>query len=179
MDLEYDRSAYMSKEAFCRYCHIGKATALRLISSGLVPAIDTKKQTCRYLILRQDAESFLRDLERNPAKYGAKRTKNIQTYGVFDQYQRKTASSLKHILHTDWNHLPDLLRVWEVSGLLGYRSETIYRWRKKGWIQSLTVTGKLYIPKKSLIEFVAGPQFCQVQPKSQKHIQLIRRARHV
>ena len=64
-----EKTAYLSKEQFYKECHISKATALWLIQSGLIPAIDTKKKTKRYLIAREDVEIFKHERERNPSKY--------------------------------------------------------------------------------------------------------------
>lgn len=63
------KSLYLSKEQFYKECHISKRTALWLIQSGLVPAIDTGRRTCRYLIARDDVETYLQERELHPAEY--------------------------------------------------------------------------------------------------------------
>ena len=52
---------YISKEQFYKMAHIRKSTALKLIRTGTVPAIDTGRTTNRYLIRLSDVEFYLRD----------------------------------------------------------------------------------------------------------------------
>lgn len=170
---------YLSKEQFYRECHISKATALKLIQSGLVPAIDTKKQTRRYLIARDDVEVFKRDRETNPSKYGIGLSRNVLTYGGFREYRQSTAIKMRKLAQSDWADSPDVLSISDVSNLLGYRKETICRWRKTLGLKGFKISGRHYIPKNYLLDFIGSPEFHRVQPKSVKHVDLLRRANDV
>lgn len=172
-------STYLSKEQFYKECHISKATALRLIESGLIPAVDTKKRTKRYLIAREDVDAFKRDRERNPAKYSLGPSRNIQTYGGFREYQLSTALKMRKLAQEEWADLPDVLSISDVANLLGYRKETICRWRKTLGFKGLKISGRHYLPKKYLLDFIESPEFHHVQPKSSKHIDLLRRTNYV
>lgn len=52
-------NTFISKEQFCRDYHVGKATALWLIQTGLLSAIDTGRKTGRYLIADTDIQTFV------------------------------------------------------------------------------------------------------------------------
>lgn len=165
--------AYLSKEQFYKACHISKATALKLIKSGLIPVIDTHKQTKRYLIAREDAEHFMRDREQNPEKY---KLDKVRTYGGFRIYQQSVGARMRRLAQAEWDNLPDILSVQVIVELLGYQKKTILRWRREWGLQGIQVSGIHYIPKSSLLDFIAGPDFHRIQRKSEKHIDLLRRA---
>lgn len=173
-----EKTAYLSKEQFYKECHISKATALWLIQSGLVPAIDTKKKTKRYFIAREDIEIFKRERERNPSKYAISPKNSISTYGGFSEYKSSAAAKMKIIAQSEWKDLPEVLHVNDVAYLLGYHTNTIYRWIKTRGLRGLRMLGKLYIPKKYLLEFIASREYHSVHPKSSKHIDLLRRSYH-
>lgn len=170
---------YLSKEQFYKECHISKSNALRLIKSGLIPAIDTQKRTNRYLIAREDVDAFKRDRERNPSKYALKSSHNVHTYGGFREYQRSMALKMRKLAQEEWADLPDVLSIYDVSELLGYRKETICRWRKALGLKGFKISGIHYIPKQYLLDFIESPEFYHVKPKSSKHIDLLRRANYV
>lgn len=172
------KTAYLSKEQFYKECHISKATALWLIQSGLIPAIDTKKKTNRYLIARDDVEDFKRDRENNPSKYAIAAKHNISTYGGFGEYKSSAAGKMKKVAQAEWKDMPEVLLVTDVAYLLGYHTNTIYRWTKNRGLQGLRTAGKLYIPKKYLLEFIASREYHSVHLKSSKHIDLLRRSYH-
>ena len=163
---------FLSKEQFCQICHIGKRTAERLISEGLLPAIDTHKRTNRYLIARADIETYLQDREQYPEKYGYE----FRTYGKFADYDKASARRMRTIAEAIWENMPDLLTAYDIAAMLGYRSETIYRWHIRFRIRSFNVHGKLLIPKESVLDFVESPEFHLVERKSKSHYDLIRRA---
>lgn len=155
----------MSKDQFRQVCHIGTRTATRLIESGLVPAIDTHTKTCRYLIAREDVERYLDERVKMPEKYGYE----YRTYGAVSKYNRTSANRLKEIAATLWENEPDLLDVPAVSRLIGYRTETIYKWHIRYNIRSIYVNNKLFIPKTVLVKFIGTRVFHEIEHKSKKH----------
>ena len=46
---------YVSKEQFCKICHLKKSKARQLLQSGLVPCIDTGIPTARYRFLNHSS----------------------------------------------------------------------------------------------------------------------------
>ena len=163
---------YVSKEQFCKICHIGKQTALRLIESGLIPAIDTHMQTNRYLISTKDIQWYLHEREQCPEKFGHKH----KLFGVMEKYDAKAAKRMQTIAQSLWESQAELLTAYEVAALLGYRHETIYRWRIRFDIKVFVIEKTLYIPKRILLDFVASPEFHGIERKSDIHLDLIRRA---
>lgn len=163
---------YISKEQFCKECHISKATALYLIQNKLVPAINTQRQTNRYLIARSDMIQYLRERELDPPRYkyekGSKK-------GPVKAYTPSRAARLRKILLQEWANVPDVLRLEEVAQLLGYSKNAVRSWRKDYGLKSMTVSHTLYFPKKHLIEFVSSPEFHRLNPKSSKHIAFLKK----
>ena len=60
------KDEYISKEQFCKECHVGKKTALWLIQSGLLSAINTMRKTDRYLISKAAVARYLHIRELEP-----------------------------------------------------------------------------------------------------------------
>lgn len=169
---------YLSKEQFCKLCHISKATALRLIKSGTVPAIDTGKKTNRYLIAQSDIEAYLHERVRNPFRFTTGSQHHIQAFDEYRDFNRENAIKLRKIAEFEWLNQPDILKTSDVSMLLGYRTNTIYKWRKTLGLNGYIIAGKLYFPKICLLDFVASAEFQSIQRKSIKHMSLLRRAIH-
>lgn len=53
--------AAITKEQFCRICHISKRHAKYLLDSGLVKCMDSGKKTRRYTIQAKDVWAYLID----------------------------------------------------------------------------------------------------------------------
>lgn len=167
---------YLSKEQFCKECHISKATALYLIQSRLIPTINTGKKTKRYLIARSDMLAYLKARELNPTLYKYQKSyskKRIKAYSC------NRAAQLRRFITQEWGDVPDVLQLEEVSALLGYPKNIVRSWRKEFGLKSLTVSHTLYFPKKSLVKFVIGPDFHGFNPKSAKHLEILRMVGYV
>ena len=171
-----DGVPYISKEQFYKLAHVRKTTALRLIQEGLVPAVDTGKQTKRYLIRLSDAEFYLQDRIDHPEKYSFQKKTCIQTYPK--KFNRGFARDLSLCADRLWADEPPLLTVAQVHELLGYSEGVIRRWYQEYGLQILHSVNRLYIPKKSLLKFMKTKIFHGIQKKSAKHIELIRRTEY-
>lgn len=75
MDYSYDfakiKANYPEKiglEQMRVICHISKKTARYLLTSGLVPCIDTGKKTRQYIINTKDVIAYLKKTPIQPAK---------------------------------------------------------------------------------------------------------------
>lgn len=78
MDYSYDfakiKANYPEKiglEQMRVICHISKKTARYLLTSGLVPCIDTGKKTRQYTINTKDVIAYLKKRESQPEKFSA------------------------------------------------------------------------------------------------------------
>lgn len=163
---------YLSKEQFYKKCHISKATALHLIESGLVPAIDLHRPTKRYLILSQDVDAYLLAREKDLDKYGY--TFQLQEWA--EAYGVDANKWLRDMIHELCEDKPDLLLADDVANLLGYRRDTVCRWCKRKKLKSFFANGIYHIPKQYLLEFVVSAEFYSIQPKSKYHIELLKKA---
>lgn len=168
-----EEAAYISKEQFRRECHIGKATALRLIQSGLVPAIDTKRKTDRYLIARRDVDKYLRERELDPEKYGYGKNGKVEPGIKLKPYTLAHAKLLRKMLQQEWKTLPDMLRIGDVVQLLGYREQIIREWVKEYDVGNVIIGHTMYFPKQRLIDFVASAEFYATLPKSAECLALL------
>lgn len=162
---------YMSKEQFYKKCHISKATALRLIEGGLVPAIDTHKQTNRYLISYKAVDFYLADREKHPEKYGY----TFRYQKGHSKDSRKKSRDLRNLLKQLLEDFPGPFSVREAAGLLGYSEKTVCGWCKENQLSAIRISRKYYIPKKYLLDFVESPSFYRINNKSELHIELLRR----
>ena len=78
MDYSYDfakiKANYPEKiglEQMRVICHISKKTARYLLTSGLVPCIDTGKKTRQYIINTKDVITYLKKRQSQPEKFSA------------------------------------------------------------------------------------------------------------
>lgn len=151
-----EQAEYISKEQFRRECHVGKATALRLIQSGLLPAIDTKRKTDRYLIARVDVEKYLRERELNPKKYGYRKSEKVDSGIELKPYTPARGKQFRKMLQQEWEALPDMLRIGDVVRLLGYREQIIREWVKAFDMGNIMIGHTMYFPKQRLILLEVG-----------------------
>lgn len=163
---------YMSKEQFREICHIGTHTAQRLIENNLIPVIDTHAKTSRYLIAVEDVERYLIEREREPEKYGYR----YRTYEEAGKYDQDTSDRMKATAEQLWECEKDVLSAPDVTRLLGYARQTVYKWTVRFGLKSIKANGRFYIPKCVLIEFVASKECHLIIRKTEKHFDLIRRA---
>ena len=78
MDYSYDfakiKANYPEKiglEQMRVICHISKKTARYLLTSGLVPSINTGKKTRQYIINTKDVIAYLKKRQSQPEKFSA------------------------------------------------------------------------------------------------------------
>jgi len=161
---------YMSKEQFREICHIGTHTAKWLIENKLIPVIDTHTKTSRYLIAVKDVEQYLRERESNPEKYGHR----FRTYGEAGVYDQNAAERLKATAQQLWESEKDILSAPDVSRLLGYARQTVYKWADRYGLKCIRANGRFYVPKSVLIDFIASQECLKIVRKSEKHFELIR-----
>ena len=165
---------YLSMEQLCKVCHIAKRTAAYLLKSGIIPAIDTRRKTDRYIIKHSDVVAYLEAREKHPEQFGYP----FRTYGQMGIYSEHTAQRIRALAEEMWKSEPELLTMQQAAALIGYRDETLYHWRIRYHVQSVKHGNKLYIPKESLLNFIMTKEFHEVERKSKTHYELIWRAYH-
>lgn len=147
-------SPYISKEQFCKQCHISKRTALKLIKAGLLPV--TKGPT-GYLIAKEDVKQYLINREREPKKYCYCSSLNCQYRGMLN-------SKALRAVRQYFQDKPDMLAVNDVAKLFGCHVNTVRNWEQEFQLATVVLHHKVYIPKQALLDFIESPQFKKLIP---------------
>lgn len=147
-------SPYISKEQFCKRCHISKRTALKLIKAGLIPV--TRGPT-GYLIAKEDVKQYLINREREPKKYCYCSSLNSPYRGGLSP---KALRSVKRFFQDK----PDMFSVGDVSKLFGCHPVTVNKWKHDFGLNTITFQNKMFVQKQALIDFICSPQFAKLIP---------------
>ena len=180
--------AAITKEQFCRICHISKRHAKYLLDSGLVKCVDSGKKTRRYTIQAKDVWTYLIDQDAHPEKYRAPAGYYSAHPGKPKQHpdssQLSESKELipfttheKTLLYTLWEmeaaDYADLMTTTDVCNLTGYQSKTIYNWYHYHLVIGFMIRHRLLIPKLSLQEYLSGDAANAIVRKSAKHRTLL------
>lgn len=171
----------MSKDQFYRVAHISKATALYLLSSGVIPCKDTGKKTRRYTIKTEDVIKYLVDRRIHPNRYAAppgwysgtagkkKKQEDDLPMRSIRELSRKEKNQFKKYLELELNDYDDLLKVKHIAEFTGYCSTTIIGWCNAEHLKYFSINGQYLIPKISFIEFLLSPVFDDIKIKTCEH----------
>jgi len=171
----------MSKDQFYRVAHISKATALYLLSSGVVPCTDTGKKTRRYTIKTEDVIKYLVDRRIHPNRYAAtpgwysgtagkkKKQEDDLLMHSIREFTRIEKNQFRKYLELELNDYDDLLKVKNITEFTGYCSTTINGWCNTGHLKYFSINGQYLIPKISFIEFLMSPVFDDIKLKTCEH----------
>ena len=117
--------------------------------------------------------------------FNAKKTNNprrtesqdLDCGGYFDdthyKLRGKERARFKEMLEDLLSAVPDTLTVEEVAELAGYHRRTILRYVQRKYIYAVTIMGKYYISKKSLISYLATDKAFKNTQKSEWHEEII------
>lgn len=161
---------YVTKEQMYQICCISKKTCLYLLESGLVPCIDSGKQTRRFCIKTTDIITYLQkrdqcpSLYRPPAGYyGTKKAIRGSRLSIVNIPQIRIFYSN---LLTDY---PDVLSSADVCSFTGYKNTSVVGWCKNGHLKSFLIKQRLQIPKEYLLDFLLSDYFSSIAVQSQRH----------
>lgn len=174
----------ISKDQFYRIAHISKATALYLLQSGLVPCIDSGKKTRRYTIRTEDVITYLMEREIHPEDYRAPEMWYAKRSGR-TKPRKKRCNRLKKLSETEKKHFrtymeakledyDDLLKVADVTEVIGYSSASVHLWCKNKKLQAFRVSGKFLVPKSCFLDFMVSESCFDIRCKTNEHISLVR-----
>ena len=174
----------ISKDQFYRMAHISKATALHLLQSGLVPCRDSGKKTRRYTIRTDDVIFYLIDRELHPEKYRAPDhwyegrsgpyTSNATFRNELTKLSDDGKAAFRKYIENELEDYGDLLTVIEVVDALGYCDTSLHRWCSTKKLKAFHISGKLLIPKISLVDFLVSQYGISITRKTWKHTLLIK-----
>ncbi len=170
----------MSKDQFYRVAHISKATALYLLSSGIIPCKDTGKKTRRYTIRTDDVIRYMIDRKIHPSRYAASPGWYSGTAGqkiakpehpelsVVD-LTKEERKQFKGYLVSELELYEDLMSVKEIVKFTGYSTSAVLGWCSKDRVKYFYIGGKYLIPKLSLVKYMMSGEFDRIKVKSWKH----------
>lgn len=178
------RKAYpktMSKDQFYRVAHISKATALYLLSSGVLPCSDTGKKTRRYTIKTEDVIKYLVDRRIHPGRYTAppgwysgtagkkKDMDDDRSLPSISELSRKELNQYKKYISLELSDYDDLMKISDVEIFTGYCSTTIIGWCNAGQLKFIQARGQYLIPKITFIDFLSSASFDKIKLKTVEH----------
>lgn len=166
---------YITKEQMYRICHISKKTCLFLLESGLVPCVDSGKETHRFKIKTADVVQYLRERDDSPELYKA-------PDGYYKTAGDKNALLLeKAIAQNDLPFMrqyyeerltsyPDVLSIDQVANFTGYGKTSVRAWCSKQKLKCFQIRQRFQIPKEYLLDFMVSSNFISIAAKSTAHL---------
>lgn len=191
MDYSYDfakiKANYPEKiglEQMRVICHISKKTARYLLTSGLVPCIDTGKKTRQYIINTKDVITYLKKRQSQPEKFsaptgyysaswnkgGKPKTLTLREWANLDT--AKSRKKFQDFLTLKMQPYSDVLSVAEASRFTGYHHNTLTNWCHNGYIRYFEISGGYMIPKSCLLNFLLSPHILDSYRPSKKLVDL-------
>ena len=169
----------ISKDQFCKICHMSKRTATKYLGS-VIPCSDNGKKTHRYAIAKSDLIAFL------------ERTSERQQISTITPVVRcsKTAFSnlplseqVASFMHEYYEQLirseRDILRVSDICKITGYGKTIVNTWFLSGNLRYVVIRGAKHTTKENLIDFMSSDAFDKIFKKSDWHLQQIEILRHI
>jgi len=68
----------------------------------------------------------------------------------------------------------DLLKVADVTEVIGYSSASVHLWCKNKKLQAFRVSGKFLVPKSCFLDFMVSESCFDIRCKTNEHISLVR-----
>lgn len=165
---------YITKEQMYRICHISKKTCLFLLESGLVPSIDSGKQTRRFKIKTSDVIQYLRDRDDYPELFkapdGFYKGHGCKKAPSFDEvFTANDLVRMRQFYERLLTNQPDVLTVDQVAQFTGYCKNSVTRWCSEQELRSFFIRRRYHIPKGYLLDFLVSKYFIGITVKSEQH----------
>lgn len=161
----------MNKEQFRIICHISKATATKLLESGVVPCVHSGKKTRCYTIRKTDVQAYLKSRRSNiTSQYGCDKSGSVL---LMENPPEEIMRLLYEFYSDKLSGYHDVITIKDVICFTGYCKESVNRWCRSNAIKHFTRNRKHYIPKRFFIEFLCSARFRLIQRKSLAHLQMI------
>jgi len=170
---------FLSLDEMSRICKIAKKSARYLVEHGIVPAIDTGKQTWRYKIAIEDVIAYLQRRKQvgsmiPPGTVSSRTNKRTGSRKSFAQMvalgQECEVADYFSYIYADFD---EVLTVADVMDMTGLNKSTILKQLQKGHIKSVSVRPKYLIPKQYLLEYVVTPHFLEARTTSEHFLKLL------
>jgi len=165
-----------------RICKIAKRSARYLVENGIIPAIDTGKQTWRYQITIDDVIDYLKRREKfgsmippgavtSRYKEREAKTSNRKSFAEFIKkgQEHKVGAYFKFI----YAEYGEVLTTLEVAEMTGFHKNTVQKLAKAGHIKWLERRPTYLIPKQYLLDFVVTRRFLEAKTDSEAFKKLL------
>jgi len=156
---------YLSLEQFRIICKIAKRTANYLLTNGVVPCIDTGKQTCRFKIKIDDVLAYLHSLEsvERITATGMSSCKVVRPKVLRESYsaflKEIPESGFLSYLEQTYHQYPDVITPSDIAEITGLVEGTIQHYTRNGHIQAFRIGRNHMIPKPYAYEFIMSDKF--------------------
>lgn len=174
----------LSAEQICKILHISKRKCAWMLQNGMIPCKDSGKKTRRYAIRIDDIILYLIDREIHPENYRAPDLWYKERSGHYNSrvtYRRELFSmteeerrAFRKYIVDELAEYDDVLTIQDAAEITGYCDTSFHRWCQDKRMKSFFISGKILIPKISLIDFLVSPYCCSITRKTWKHLLLIR-----
>ena len=161
---------YVSLEKLYKICRIAKSSARYLVTSGIIPSIDSGKQTRRYKIHIDNVIAYLqqRDESGSMIPVGAanpnRRRESVPAQGrvsfshLAAQGEECGIAEYFGFICADY---PDILTVLDIEEITGIQGKSLLNMVKEGNLRFITDSPQYLIPKPYFMEFVATRRFLE------------------
>ena len=157
---EYPES--MNKEQLYKILHVSKRTALKYLTEGIIPCkYNPGKKTHSYAIYTKDVIRFMKYRDKHPHDFYQRKRRGGQLFS-----DENLIAALNMVL----DDYPDLLTIDQVAEAIAYSESAICRWCDKGQLKHFRRGKAYYVPRVSLIEFMADGKTRRFTEKSCNHI---------
>ena len=181
----------ISLEQLYKMLHISKRKAAWMLQNGIIPCEIRNTPTHKYSIRKEDVLAYMEKSAREKRKeipvgiFNAKKTNNPRRTespnsdcgGYFDdthyKLRGKERARFKEMLEDLLSAVPDTLTVDEVAELTGYHRRTILRYVQRKYIYAVTIMGKYYVSKQSIINYLVTDKAFKNTQKSEWHENVI------
>ena len=157
-----EKEKYMSGSEFRQSVHISTRKMKYLMDHNYIPHINTGNTTHKYLILREDVAIFQRKMESDPCFLaeltGMFTSRKEHHPKPFFEINDLNTKAFRMWLKNEWADLPEALSVKELSDLLGVTGNTVNNWVREGKVNAVTVMGKRFCIKQSVIDYYASEE---------------------
>ena len=165
---------YISKIQLYKICSISPRSATYLLDHGIIPAVDTGKQTWRYRIALDDVITYLYKREQSgsmiPPGSVSSRYKRLNNprksfSALVTPGQENEIAEYFAYIYADF---PDVLTVTDIMEMTGLVKNTVLRMLRAGYIKSIANDPKYLVPKPYLLEFVTTLRFIEAKSSSEE-----------
>ena len=165
---------YITKEQMYRICHISKKTCLFLLESGLVPCVDSGKETHRFKIKTADVVQYLRERDDSPELYkapdGYYKTAGDKKARLLEKaITQNDLPMIRQYYEELLTSCPDVLSIDQVANFTGYGKTSVRTWCSKQKLKCFQIRQRFQIPKECLLDFLVSYYFIKIAAKSSTH----------